>query len=104
MTLDTIVTGKSSLHRKKATFFDSYARNMKNLALVKKVKKLGFLLECNANRYQWNNHNCAYFVLYFLLLRSRKHTLKTISKGKFGADKRFWNAIPPMIQNLLPKL
>ena len=71
---------------------------------IQRIKKLGFLLECNEKRYQWNNQNCAYFSLYFLLLRSRKHTLKTISKGKFGVDERCWNAIPSMIKNLLPQL
>ena len=103
MTVDTIVTGKIS-HRKKAVFFDSYGRSMKNLALIKKLQKTGFSIDFNEKRYQWNNLNCAYFSLYFLLLRSRKHSLKAISRGKFGRNKHCWNSIRPMIENLLPKL
>ena len=103
MTVDTIKTGKMS-HCKKAVFFDSYGRSMKHLALIKKMQKTGFNVEFNHKRYQWNNQNCAYFSIYFLLLRSRKHSLKTISKGKFGCTKHSWNAIRPMIENLLPKL
>ena len=101
MTIDTIITEKSR-HQKKAVVFDSYGWHLKNLALLKKLQKTGFSVEFNHKRYQWNNQNCAYLSLYFLLLRSRKHSLKAISKGKFGSDRHCWSAIRHMIDNLLP--
>ena len=108
MVLDTILQKDM---KPKATFFDSYGRGIHAAnrllpykKLVKILERISLSLPIQFNKicYQLstNDYKCGHLSLYFLLLRSRGFDLQTISKHKFGS-KKHWNAIEPMIENLL---
>ena len=93
--IDTIQDHSKQL---KVTLYDSYGRdNIPQLQLDS-----GYIIEANKIRYQINyDKTCGFWLLHFMLLRSRGLTLKSI-QDHIGYSPSIWNFIPLLISKLLP--
>ena len=104
------VVALDSLSDSQLNFYDSFGRfahlpypRVKNI-LERVSRTLKRQLVVNTVVHQNKNSSvCAYYSLFWLLLRARGYSMKEILKTKFSRDSfKNLSAIPAIIQGLLP--
>lgn len=114
LAIDTLRLNKKTKNKKKSSIhiclFDSYGRF--STLPYERIKKV---IQYNINRgadFSFNNicyqpkktTVCGSYTIYYLLMRSRGHSLKNIQLHKFSSNNRTnLKYIPSLIEKLLPK-
>ena len=97
--IDTLSGIQNHSEQFKVTLYDSYGRdNIPQLQLDS-----SYIIQPNKIRYQITNteKTCGFWLLHFMLLRSRGLTLKSI-QNHIGSSPSVWKCIPFLISKLLP--